>query len=149
MTDKPHIAMFKDAGHAGVDTRHVTLRVFPVTDTQDGQLITKQKVFIEGSDGNFTVDMPTFFIFGILDEGWVFESFEQNGKTWPGIAINPDDGDIEVSSDDPTHRTLIMHDKCESFCLHHYQIVLKHTATGEIATTDPSVQNVDRQNSLP
>ena len=145
MTANTKHKVFTDAGHPGVDTRHISLRVFEVIDTENGQLVTKKKVFIEGGDGNFTADIETFFIFGIKDEGWEFHSFEQGGTVWPGIAVTPNNGDIEVTDGDPTKRTLVMHDKCRSFCLHRYQIVLRNPTTGEVATTDPSVQNVDGQ----
>ena len=145
MTADTALSVFTQAGHKGVDTRHITLRVFDVVDTENGQLVTKKKVFIQGGDGNFTVDIPTFFVFAILEKGWVFEPFEQDGKTWPGLAVTPDNGDFTVTADDPAKRTVVMHDKCKHFCFYRYQIVLKHEATGAIATTDPSVQNVDAE----
>ena len=144
----PH-PVFTDAGHSGIDTWHISLRVYEVADTENGALVTKHKVFIEGSDGNFQADTPTYFIFGVVEEGWEFESFELGGKSWPGIAVTPDNGDITVSSDDPTKRTVVMHDLCEQFLLYRYQIVLKNPSTGAIATTDPSLQNIDKQRSRP
>ena len=149
MAVKGGSAVFLKAGYSGEDVRHIALRVYSVLDTENGKLIQKRKVFIEGGDGDFNVDTPTRFVFGVMEEGWKFETFEQGGKSWPGLCVTPDDGDFEVISNDPTGKTLEMFDKCTSYCLHRYQIVLKHEKTGEIATTDPSVQNSERQGEVP
>lgn len=144
MTVSNQVQHFKSLGFSGKDVRHIGVTVYPALVLENGQPVKRHKVYIGEEDGNYRVDFPTDFVFAIISSGWVFESFELGGKTWPGLAIYPDDADFAVKFGDDSHTSVVMTDHCGRFCVHRYQIVLRNTSTGEIAVSDPSTSNGDR-----
>ena len=139
------ITRFKALGFTAKDVRHIAVYVEPAVEIRDGAIIQTHKISIGEANGDYAVDFPTEFIFLSMDPAWVFESFDLAGKTWPGLALFPDDGDFAVRFGDAGQRSIVLDDACQCFYGHNYQLVMRNTQTGELIATDPTVHNGDRQ----
>lgn len=148
MSVAKQVTQFKGLGFSGRDVRHIGVYVMPSVEIENGASVQSMKVYIGEGTGDFSVNFPTDFIFASMSPEWVFDEFEVAGKTWPGLAIFPDDGDFAVSFGDADRKSVVLQDACQAFCTHRYQIVMKNTATGERVATDPSVKNGDRQDPV-
>ena len=144
MSIKDQIAIFKSLGFGELDVRHIGVYVKPCVQAESGKLKETHKIYIGEGNGDFKVDYPTQFIFVSMNQEWVFESFDLAGKTWPGLAIFPDNGDFSIKFGDSKQYSIVLNDACTAFCAHRYQVVMKNKTTGEIIATDPSVENGDR-----
>ena len=125
------------------DTRRVDVRIYPKLELREDGTVEAHAVHFGLKHGNLSADYPTDFIF-IAPEGWRFYEFHLAGRTWPGVSVFPEDSDFEVAFGDDARKTVVMTDPCGSYYPHFYQLVLENIATGELATTDPSADNGDR-----
>lgn len=145
MAVSDHVARFVSLGFGSKDVRHISVSVYPALElAPDGEPMSGHKMYIGSDNGDLSTDYPTDYIFVLSDENWVFESFDLAGKTWPGLAILPDDGDYTVTFGDPGQRSVILSDKCGKFYTHRYQMMIRNTQTNELVITDPSSKNADR-----
>lgn len=125
------------------DTRRVDVRVYPKLELREGGTAAAFGVHFGLNQGHLSADYPTDFIF-IAPEGWRFYEFELAGRAWPGVSVFPEDGDFEVAFGDDERKTVVMTDHCRAYYPHFYQLVLENIETRELATTDPSADNGDR-----
>jgi hypothetical protein len=143
MTKHKEVTLFNAAGHTGVDIRHIAVRVYPYLEIIDGKPVKSHRVYIGTKKGDYSASTPTNFIFVCASKNWVFHEFELDGTTWPGLAIYPQSGDFSVKFADSEKLSVLLHDSCKVFYTHRYQIVLRNSITGELATCDPDTSNSD------
>lgn len=129
--------VFVKLGHTGRDIRHICVTVFPYAFEEGGNLRQGWKAYAGTQNGNVSTCVPTDYIFALADSDWEFMEFEAGGKTWPGLAIFPDDGNYTVEFGDENKQSIILHDLCEKHFVHRYQLVVRHKLTGAIAICDP------------
>lgn len=143
MTKHRGTAIFEAAGHKGTDTRHIIVHVHPFLEIDEGKPVEAHRVYIGSSHGDVRTSTPTDFIFACASKDWVFHEFTLGGTTWPGLAIFPSGGEYTVKFGDSNQESVVLHDNCNLFYTHRYQIVLRHRTTGELATCDPDAGSDD------
>jgi len=133
--------IFMAIGHSGHDIRHICVTVYPYTFDEGGVLRQGWKAYAGTKKGDIETCVPTDYIFALADNDWEFMEFEVGGKTWPGLAIFPDNGDHLVEFGDENRQSIILHNLCEQLYVHRYQLVVRNKLTGEIAVCDPDSNN--------
>ena len=139
----PTSEFFKSLGFSGRDLKQIAVNVYPYMFERDGKLVQGWKAYAGTRHGDIRSGLPTDYVFAVTDSDWEFVEFELAGKTWPGLAIYPDDGDATVEFGDRERRSVILRNSCDCLYMHRYQLVLKHRKTGEIAICDPGSGNED------
>ena len=137
----PTTALFQNLGYSGRDFKQIAVNVYPYLFEEGGQLIQGWKAYAGTQHGDIRSGLPTDYVFATTDPDWEFFEFELGGKTWPGLAIYPDDGDAMVEFGDDDHRSVVLKNECERLYIHRYQLVLRHKHTGEFAICDPGSTN--------
>ena len=145
MSEHRAMQLFKSAGFTGIDKRHISVRVYPYLEIVDGKPIASHRVYIGAGKGDYRASTITDYIYVCASKDWVFHEFELAGTTWPGLVIYPEGGDFKVKYGNSDKTSVILHDTCKTFYTYRYQIVLRNTITGELATCDPDSDNSDDQ----
>jgi len=120
------------------------VRVYPAIEINGGDLKEGWKVHIGNGNGDLEACIATDFVFASSNPDWEFVEFELAGKSWPGLAIFPDDDDFDVEFGQSGPQSIILKDHCGTFYMHRYQLVLKNKTTGEFAICDPGGGNGDQ-----
>ncbi|PHS28479.1 MAG: hypothetical protein COA84_01460 [Robiginitomaculum sp.] len=148
MTDHRGQILFKSAGFTGVDIRHIAVRVYPYSEIKDGKLVEAHRVYIGSKKGDIRASTPTDYIFVCASKDWVFHEFELANEKWPGLALFPKSGDYSLKFGDAQQKSVLLHDNCKVFYTHRYQIILRNTKTGELASCDPDAGSDDDEGEV-